>query len=89
MKLAYQYIAFLFNFSTTSNHLQPLQAENCDCNSRLVVDEDVYDAWPTSNQHWFNVLRLLGGDSDQDRDPLKTDPFKWHRDLRSVCEKGE
>ena len=24
----------------TSNHLHPLQVENCDSNSRLVVDED-------------------------------------------------
>ena len=29
-----------FNFSPTSNHLHPLQDENCDSNSRLVVDED-------------------------------------------------
>ena len=28
-----------FNFSPTSNHLHPLQVENCDSNSRLVVDE--------------------------------------------------
>ena len=40
MKLAYQYIAIFFNFSTTSNHLLPLQVENCDSNLRLVVDED-------------------------------------------------
>ena len=40
MELAYQYIAIFFNFSTTSNHLHPLQVENCDSNSRLVVDED-------------------------------------------------
>ena len=40
MKLAYQYIAIFFTFQTTSNHLHPLQAENCDSNSRLVVDED-------------------------------------------------
>ena len=40
MKLVYQYIAIFFNFSTTSNHLHPLQVENCDSNSRLVVDED-------------------------------------------------
>ena len=26
--------------SSTSNHLHPLQVENCDNNSRLVVDED-------------------------------------------------
>ena len=40
MKLAYQYMVIFFNFSTTSNHLHPLQVENCDSNSRLVVDED-------------------------------------------------
>ena len=31
---------FPFNFSPTSSHLHPLQVENCDSNSRLVVDED-------------------------------------------------
>ena len=40
MKLVYQYMAIFFNFSPTLNHLHPLQAENCDSNSRLVVDED-------------------------------------------------
>ena len=40
MKLAYQYMAIFFNFSTTSNHLHLLQVENCDSNLRLVVDED-------------------------------------------------
>ena len=39
-KLAYQYIAIFFNFQTTSNHLYPLQVENCGSNSRRVVDED-------------------------------------------------
>ena len=39
-KLVYQYIEIFFNFSPTSNHLHPLQVENCDSNSRLVVDED-------------------------------------------------
>ena len=43
MKLAYHYIAMFFNFSLTSNHLHPLQVENCDSNSRLVVDEDDND----------------------------------------------
>ena len=42
IKMAYQYIAIFFNFSPTSNHLHPLQVENCDSNSRLVVDEDDY-----------------------------------------------
>ena len=33
-------MAIFFNFKTTSNHLHPLQVENCDSNSRLVVDKD-------------------------------------------------
>ena len=40
MQLVYQYIAIFFNFSTTSNHLHPLQVANCDSNLRLEVDED-------------------------------------------------
>ena len=40
IKLVYQYMEILFNFSPTSNHLHPLQVENCDSNSRLVVGED-------------------------------------------------
>ena len=41
MKLVYQYIAIIFfNLPPTSSHLHPLQVENCDSNSRLVVDED-------------------------------------------------
>ena len=33
-------MAIFLNFSHTLNHLHPLQVENCDSNSRLVVDED-------------------------------------------------
>ena len=40
MKLVHQFMAIFFNFQTTSNHLHSLQVENCDNNSRLVVDED-------------------------------------------------
>ena len=40
MKLIYQYMAIFFTFSPTSNHFQSLQVENCDSNSRLVVDEN-------------------------------------------------
>ena len=29
-----------FHLQPTSRHLHPLQVENCDSNSRLVVDED-------------------------------------------------
>ena len=35
-------MVIFFNFSLASNHLHPLQVENCDSNSRLVVDEDDY-----------------------------------------------
>ena len=36
----YQYMAIFFNLYTTSSQLYSLQVENCDSNSRLVVDED-------------------------------------------------
>ena len=38
-KLVCQYMAIFFNFSLTMNHFHSLQVENCDSNSRLVVDE--------------------------------------------------
>ena len=40
MKMFYEYMVIFFNLSPTSSHLYPLQVENCDSNSRLVVDED-------------------------------------------------
>ena len=40
MKLVYQYMAIFLHFSPSLSHLHPLQVENCDINSRLVVDED-------------------------------------------------
>ena len=40
MKLVYQYMALLLNFSPTASHVHSLQVKNCDSNSRLVVDED-------------------------------------------------
>ena len=40
MQLFYQYMAIFFNLPPTSNHLRSLQVENCDSNSRLVLDED-------------------------------------------------
>ena len=36
----YEYMVIFFILSPTSSHLYPVQAENCDSNSRLVVDED-------------------------------------------------
>ena len=40
MKLFYEYIVIFFNLSPTSNHFHPLQVENCDSNSQLVVVEN-------------------------------------------------
>ena len=34
-------MTIFFNFYITSSHLHPLQVENCDSNSRLVVDDNV------------------------------------------------
>ena len=39
IKLVYQHMAIFLNFTPTPCHLHPLQVENCDSNSRLVVDE--------------------------------------------------
>ena len=33
-------MVIFFNISPSSNNLHPLQVENCDSNSQLVVDED-------------------------------------------------
>ena len=55
MKLVYQYIAIFFNFLTTSNHLHPLQVENCDSNSRLVVDEDDNGKFRLERVEWQDL----------------------------------
>ena len=39
MKLFYQYITIFFNLQPILSHFHPLQVENCDSNSRLVVGE--------------------------------------------------
>ena len=40
MKLFYQYMTIFVNLSPSSIPLHLLQVDNCDSNSRLVVDED-------------------------------------------------
>ena len=55
MQLAYQYIAIFSTFSPTSSHLHPLQVENCDSNSQLVVDEDDHGK--------FRLKRVNGDDN--------------------------
>ena len=54
MKLVCQYMAIFFNFSPNENHLHPL--ENCDSNSRLVVDEDDY---VKSKLERVNLLQII------------------------------
>ena len=58
MKLVYQYMAIFFNFSPTSNHLHPLQVENCDSNSRLVVDEDDNDKFRLESVNPFILFKF-------------------------------
>ena len=55
MKLVYQHMVIFFNhlnFQTTSNHLHPLQVENCDSNSRLVVYEDDNGKFRIERVNW-------------------------------------
>ena len=62
MKLIYQYIAIFFTFSPTSNHLHSRLVENCDSNSRLVVDEDDNDKFRLERVNTCNngtILLLL------------------------------
>ena len=40
MEMSLIIVISFFHLSPTSSHLHPLQVENCDSNSRLVVDED-------------------------------------------------
>ena len=42
MKQVYQNMAIFSNFLPTTNRLHLLQVENCDSNSRLVINEDDY-----------------------------------------------
>ena len=55
IKLFYEYMVIFFNFLPTSNRLHPLQVENCDSNSRLVVDEDDNCKFrlEKSQQEWY------------------------------------
>ena len=60
MKLVYQYLVILFNFYTTSSHLHPLQVENCDSNSRLVVGEDDYGKFRIERVLNIKISKCLG-----------------------------
>ena len=51
--------SFFVTFSPTSNHLHPLQVENCDSNSRLVVDEDDNGKFRPERVKWHIKLSIL------------------------------
>ena len=53
MKLVYQHMTIFFTFSPTSSHLHPLQGENCDSKSGLVVDEDANDKFRPERANTF------------------------------------
>ena len=60
MKLFYEYMVIFLNLSPTSSHLYPLQVENCDSNSRLVVNEDDNKfRLERVNQRWIRLCVLL------------------------------
>ena len=62
MKLVYQYVVIFVNFQTTSIHLHPLQGENCDSNSPLVVDEDDYGKFRPERVKALNIVHINHGD---------------------------
>ena len=49
-----------FDFSPTSSHLHPLQVENCDSNSRLVVDEDDNGKFRLERVNWSDTMAWMG-----------------------------
>ena len=59
MKLFYQYMAIFFNFSPTASHRYPIQAENCDSNSRLVVDKDDNGKFRLERVNPYNAGNIL------------------------------
>ena len=56
-------IIYFFHFPPTSIDLHPLQVENCDSNSRLVVDEDDNGKFRLErvNGKLFHVKYAYGG----------------------------
>ena len=54
-------MAIFFTFSPTSNHLHPLQVENCDSNSLLVVEEDDNGKFRLErvNEEYVYVIKII------------------------------
>ena len=52
-------MTIFFNFSLTSNHLHTLQVENCDSNSRLVVDENDNGKFRLERVNWTSVTKCF------------------------------
>ena len=59
INLFHQYMTIFFNFPSTPNHLHPLQVENCDSNSRLVVDKDDHGKFRLERGNIINFLSSL------------------------------
>ena len=56
LKLIYQYMAIFFNFPPTSNHLHPLQVENCGSNSRLKDDNGKFRLERVKALKYFRLI---------------------------------
>ena len=69
-KLFHEYIVFFFNLPPISNHLHPLQVENCDSSSRLVVDED--------DNGKFRIERVKPHDAPKNHFAFPTNDFLWN-----------
>ena len=59
MKLCYEYMVIFFNFSPSSSHRHPLQVENCDSNSRHIVDEDDNGKFRAQKVKWGSHNKRL------------------------------
>ena len=59
-------MAIVFIFSPTSNHLHPLHVENCDSNSRLVLNEDDNVKLGLKGLNtWYNQITVININSDK------------------------
>ena len=75
MKLVYQHI--FCNCSPTSSHLHALQVENCDSNSRLVVDQD--DNGKVRLERVKTVAPMMGYYKQQEKTNSVIDENGWIR----------
>ena len=82
MKLFYEYMVIFFNLSPTSSRLYPLQVENCDSNSRLVVDEDD-NKFRLERVIYLNLQQLEVVSRYRDPQPHVVENYSYLFNLRS------